>query len=217
MNAHHSDKTHPKLPAAADASEGRKTVHAAATPPSVTRLTKARRFIVCSYFGGLSIGAVKHQRSPSAESTAVLLYCVALDSGEGLLCGNALGDLAVEADHQIANGLSSAPGNVPTTAGTPAAMNARAMLNVPSPRCEGVVSTSSRTTNWVRVIGREAISLPLTGQNDESTRRLLPPVATAGTCCGNHARHDMDDRIRRCIGKQPGPVAASPTSNDADR
>ena len=30
--------------------------------------------------------------------------------------------------------VSSAPGNVPTTAGTPAAMNARARLNVPSPR-----------------------------------------------------------------------------------
>ncbi len=29
--------------------------------------------VVRSYFGGLSIGAVNHQRSPSAESTAVLL------------------------------------------------------------------------------------------------------------------------------------------------
>src|SRR5688572_9927158 len=75
-----------------------KPVHAAATPPSVTRLTNERRFMLCSYFGGLSIGAVKHQRSPSAESTAVLLYCVALDCAEGLLSRDALRHLAMEAD-----------------------------------------------------------------------------------------------------------------------
>src|ERR671913_22125 len=56
----------------------------------------------CSYFGGLSIGAVNHQRSPSAESTAVLLQCVALDSGEGFFCRDLCGQLAVEPYHQFA-------------------------------------------------------------------------------------------------------------------
>ena len=53
-------------------------VHTAAAP-SETRLTKSRRFILSLLLGGLSIGAVHHQRRPSADSTAVLLQCVALD------------------------------------------------------------------------------------------------------------------------------------------
>src|SRR5687767_3257990 len=58
---------------------------------------------LCSYcFGGLSIGAVYHQRGPSAESTAILLNCVALDLCEGFRCRDRSGHLAVEPYYQFA-------------------------------------------------------------------------------------------------------------------
>src|SRR6478736_2444061 len=55
----------------------------------------------CSCCGGLSIGAVHHQRAPGAEPTAILLNRTALDLLESLLRASAAGDLAMEGDQQI--------------------------------------------------------------------------------------------------------------------